>query len=645
MCGITGISSPFLDKDKLISATFRMLKAQNHRGPDSSGHALLGNNTIFGHNRLSIIDLSPSGHQPMSSSSNRYSITFNGEIYNYKELKETIEKEFNYCNWIGSSDTEVLLQLIEFSGIDKAVEMIDGMFAIAIFDSLKNKIYLIRDRLGEKPIYYHLSEENKFFIFSSELKALKAAKLQSFKLNKSSVDHYLSYGHTPRNISIYDEILKVLPGQLIEIDVNSFFAVKRNYWSAASFIQSKKIKNDFEAIRGTEKLLKKSISKQLRADVPVGSFLSGGVDSSLVTAMMQDVSSSCVNTFSIGFENSEYDESEHAAKVASHLKTNHSEIKVTHQDLLDRFMHINDIYDEPFSDSSQIVTKIVAEHAKEKVKVVLTGDGGDEVFGGYNRHKVIQSFWPRIQSVPIQARKVLFKLFELVGTKKTAKLIELLSLRKDWANLEVKLQKASIAGTSKNIEEFYLRLYEIWNDKDNIKNFNPLPKQSLSLAITNESNLSNIMHWDLINFLPDDILTKVDRATMSASLESRAPLLDRDLIEYALSLPDIYKVRKVSGKWVSKWALREVLYKYVPQQLIDRPKMGFSIPIDDWLRGPLKSWSEKILSRDKIADFNLVNYEVLKKTWNEHQSGRKDWGTKLWNILVLQQWLERGGFE
>lgn len=637
MCGIAG----YLGEVKHpIDCLTKMADAISHRGPDNKGVWSDHNPSIgFAHSRLSILDLSSAGNQPMHSSSGNYVIIFNGEIYNHKSLRSELEL-INQRNWLGHSDTETLLAAIEEWGLKKTLVKAKGMFAIALWDKSSNKLSLACDRIGEKPLYY--GWVNNQFVFSSELKSIKVFPEFNNRIDTNSLALFLRFNSIPAPYSIYKDIFKLEPGQIVEINSQSSKLEKYKFWSLEEVYkngsENKFRGSSVQAINQLENILSEAVSSQMQSDVPLGAFLSGGIDSSTIVALMQSYSSSQVNTFTIGFNSKEFDESKHAEMVANHLGTNHFNKFVTEKDALDVIPNLPDIYDEPFADSSQIPTYLVSKFAKEKVTVALSGDAGDELFGGYNRYIFSQKMFKNISKTPDSIKKLMSKIMFSLSEENWNFILGRL-MRNQYSNIGHKIHKTANIVSSKSIRDLHFKLIsQIQNPSDWLKDSNEYE----SVFNDNEDRFKELdsveimMAYDLISYLPTDILTKVDRAAMSVSLETRVPFLDPDVIQFSASIPMKFKIRN----GVTKWLLREVLYKHVPKDLIERPKMGFAVPLAEWLRGPLKDWAESLLDEKRLHQEGFFNVEFVRDKWSEHISGRRNWSHQLWNVLMFQAWLE-----
>lgn len=642
MCGIAGIYSPVKSRAILSSIATNMANAILHRGPDDGGVWLDSHTNIaFSHRRLSIIDISYGGHQPMTSASGRYTIVFNGEIYNHHVLRKKLESSISNINWRGGSDTEVLLESIDVWGLSKTLQISEGMFALSLWDKLEKKLYLSRDRFGEKPLYY--GNIGKDFVFGSELKALRIHPDFSNKLDRSAISNFLQYSHVPSPKSIFEDIYKLPPAHILCVDFQTNEKKLSTYWSLddSKNISNKNMPfNKGLILNQLHEKLNLAVSDQMVADVPVGAFLSGGIDSSLIVALMQQHSSKPVHTFSIGFTEKKYDESAYAHAVAKHLGTKHTEMIVSPLELLNVVSKLPVLYDEPFADSSQVPTYLISQLARNDVTVALTGDGGDEVFGGYNRHLWADNAWERMRFLPLWLRKSLALILSTPSEYRWNQIFSLLNyiipLRYRVHLPGQKIHKVAISLAALNIESLYRCLTSLWTNANNVVIQPSVDDINLS-NIQGDTNAEKMMFLDLGIYLPGDILTKVDRAAMGVSLETRVPFLNHKVVEFAWSMPLEMKIYK--GQ--SKWALRRILEQYVPNTLIDRPKMGFGVPIDLWLRGPLIKWSESLLDENLIRNDGYFKYEEIQKIWIEHQSGKFNHHSKLWNIIMFQLWLHR----
>ena len=638
MCGIAGYVGETINPEKCLS---EMAEALNHRGPDDSGIWLDKEKSIgLAHARLSILDLSYAGHQPMHSFSNNHTIVFNGEIYNHNYLRFELES-ISKRNWSGHSDTETLLAAIEEWGFEETLKKVKGMFSIALWNNISKNLSLACDRIGEKPLYYGWINDQ--FVFASELKALKKFPEFSNQIDRSSLALFLRFNSIPAPYSIYENIFKLEPGQIIKFNTDAKKITRHSYWSTEEEFKKENL-NKFsgtpsEAVNQLEIILSNAVSSQMQSDVPLGAFLSGGIDSSTIVALMKSISDSQVNTFTIGFNSKEFNEAKHAGLVAKHLGTNHFEKYVTEQDALNVIPLLPKIYDEPFADSSQIPTFLVSQFAKQKVTVALSGDAGDELFGGYNRYVVTERIFSKIFKSPILLRKLLSKTINGFSEEKWNKLLGWL-MSKKYAEVGHKLHKAANVLSSDSTRDMHFKLIsQIQNPADWLINSQEhKTKFNEDYDFFSELNsIEKMMAYDLITYLPTDILTKVDRAAMAVSLETRVPFLDPDVIKFSASLPLEYKIRN----GVSKWALREVLFKHVPKDLIERPKMGFAIPLADWLRGPLNDWAESLLDENRLHQEGFFNVEFVRSKWLEHKSGKQNWHHQLWNVLMFQAWLDK----
>ena len=652
MCGLAGFLWSHDGDSKDISGQLKLMTdAIRHRGPDDEGFwSDLESKVAFGHRRLSALDLSLAGHQPMRSLSGRFVIAFNGEIYNHLDLRLELEKGLKQIiSWNGSTDTETLLYCFELWGIDTTLTKLVGMFAIALYDTQKNSLYLIRDRMGEKPLYYGWISNN--FVFGSELKSIKTFKGFPAEVNRDALALYLKYDYVPSPYSIYKGINKLSQGSYLKLTMgangwnrNSNIDIT-NYWSMSDIAKSGKMKNKYigseeEAIERLDNLLSKKIKEQMIADVPLGAFLSGGIDSSLIVALMQKQSNRKVKTFTIGFSEKNYNEAEYAKEVAIHLGTDHEELYITPKEAMGVISKLPKIYDEPFADSSQIPTFLVSEMARKHVTVSLSGDGGDELFGGYNRYFMAHSLWKKFEKVPLIVRNSIAFIMILISPRIWNYCMNFIFkfLPKSYrlSNPADKIYKLSRMLKANNISEVYDVLVSHWENPTKA-----VLNSSIKTAKKEKNNsflrpVDQMMYKDSVTYLPDDILVKVDRASMAVSLETRAPFLDKDIVEFAWKLPFTMKIKGSTGKWV----LRKILDKYVPNELINRPKMGFGVPIDAWLRGPLNEWAENLLSEKRLLDDGYFNVDLIRQKWYEHLSGEQNWQYHLWSVLMFQIWLD-----
>lgn len=613
-----------------------MAASLRHRGPDDDGvffQAETGIGLAF--RRLSIIDLSSEGHQPMNSASGRYTIVFNGEIYNFEDIRSELESH----PWRGRSDTEVMLAAIERWGLVAAVRRFVGMFALALWDGQEKKLFLVRDRLGIKPLYYGKAGED--FVFASELKAIHRYPGFNAEIDRDVVALYLRYNYVPWPHCIYKGFFKLPPGSILSISSPTETADVEHYWSALEVAragqQSQFAGSDAEALEQVEEKLTQAIRLRMIADVPLGAFLSGGIDSSTVVALMQAQSTRPVKTFTIGNTVSDYDEASHAKKVAEHLGTEHTELYVTEKEALDVVPRLPEMYDEPFSDSSQIPTFLVSQLARQHVTVSLSGDGGDEVFGGYNRYLMTRRMWNTARWIPGPARRGSARMMQAMSPAYIDSAFGLLPRKLRPNTPADKLYKFAGLLRSNGPRDIYLRALSHWDNPADVVPGSHEPATVLN-RIADACSLSTIeeamMLSDTYNYLPDDILTKVDRATMAVSLEGRVPLLDHRVVEFAWSLPLRLKIR--GGK--SKWLLRQILYKHVPPELVERPKAGFGVPIHRWLRGALRPWAEELLSTKRLRDHDLFDSDTVQTKWREHLSGARNWQYLLWDVLIFQDW-------
>ncbi len=633
MCGIAGIYSKNKSLDELSSIAKNMANAISHRGPDASG-LWQKEHIALSHRRLSIIDLSDAGNQPMISDCGRYVIVFNGEIYNHISIRRELTNLNKYIKWFGKSDTEVLLKSIICWGIEKALSKCEGMFAIALWDKANQKLFLARDRFGEKPIYY--GYVNKDFVFASELKSLKMHTDFDNEIDREAIAKYLKLSYIPHPFTIYKGISKLPPANILCIDFSKNTKNIYPYWKLSK-AENKEI-SDSNFIKETlHKKLNDAVRDQMVADVPVGAFLSGGIDSSLIVSLMRKNTNKSVKTYTIGYEDNNYDESSYAKLVAQHLGTSHTELILSPKDLIDVVPKLPSLYDEPFADSSQVPTFLISKLARNSVKVALSGDGGDEVFGGYNRHIWTKDVWSKIHSLPKWLKFTIKAILETPSEKRWNQIYYLLEfiipIRYRMRLPGEKIHKISKTLSALNVEELYYSLTSIWNDADSIilgfeKNNNQV------LTTIGRNNTEKIMFLDLVHYLPGDILTKVDRASMGVSLETRAPFLNHNVVEYAWNMPINMKINQGKGKWV----LRKILENYIPSNLINRPKMGFGVPIDKWLRGALKEWSADLLNEETIRNDGYFDFKKIDSLKREHQIG-KNHHHKLWNILIFQSWL------
>ena len=649
MCGITGfIDFSLSSKDDLQKVVNKMQFSILHRGPDSHGCWLNSDDHIaLGHQRLAILDLSEAGKQPMQSPSSRFVIVFNGEIYNHLSIRDEIfNKNSSPIKWIGHSDTETLLAAFECFGIEKTLKKTHGMFAMAIWDTQKKRLVLARDRMGEKPLYY--GNVGNAFVFGSELKAIKQFPNFKNNINKFALEKYFQYNYVPSPLSIYEGIQKLEPGTIIEFnfsETKKYKVKKKEYWSFEA-LQEKCMQNQFqsqsEAFEQIETTLENAIRSQLISDVPLGVFLSGGIDSSLVTSLASKHLKK-IKTFTIGFENSEYDESSYAYEVSNYLETDHTELTVTEKDVIQIINELSKIYDEPFADSSQIPTYFVCKAAKERVTVALSGDGADELFGGYNRYILSASIWKKFSWMPQLIRKLIGSIILRVPFQFFDRLYKLLMFGGSKNKISVIGNKIHKVGLglfyADTLLDFCKEFTLSWREAPVIKKLNINDESSINNFSLNSQNyidpITNMMTIDSLTYLPDDILCKVDRASMASSLETRAPFLDHKVIETALKTPSDFMIRKGKGKL----PLRSILSKYLPENLINRPKSGFAIPIGDWLRGPLKKWAEDLLEPSLMDSDGLLDVELVQEAWRQHLSGQIDLTSKLWGVLIFQSWL------
>src|SRR5579885_173157 len=758
MCGIAGFYNLGGLDGQAAALAERMARAIAHRGPDDFGvWPDQDAGIVLAHRRLSIIDLSPAGHQPMLSASGRYVVVFNGEIYNYQELRRELEAapspqppstevraglsregrgeeddrgqtsvplplegggvgervktflphttfsgqassegrgevesapspqppstelrtglsregrgeeddrgqtsvplplerggvgERVKIEWRGHSDTEVMLAAFETWGVRDALRKMRGMFAIALWDRMTRTLTLARDRLGEKPIYYGLA--NGVLLFASELKALRAHPAFNAAINRDALTLFLRHNYVPGPYTIYEGVCKLPPGCALSITTDDLrrgrLSPPQPYWRAREVCERGQrglcSGDETDALRELERLLKDSIAGQMIADVPLGAFLSGGIDSSLVVALMQAQSSRPVKTFTIGFTEKDYDEAPYAKAVARHLGTEHTELYVTPQEARDVIPLLPSIYDEPFADSSQIPMYLVARMARRHVTVSLSGDGGDELFGGYNRYFWTMNLGPRWGGVPRPLRAAFAGSLTSLPAGAWNRIFSVLNrfLPRAWryANPGDKLHKLAGILTMSNAEETYRELLSHWKSPAGVVRSAHEPPTLLTEK-NQQPRFREFEHWmmalDLVSYLPDDILVKVDRAAMAVSLETRTPFLDHRVVEFAWRLPLSMKIRNGRGKWL----LRQLLYKYVPRELVERPKMGFGVPIDSWLRGPLREWAETLLNAGRLASEGYFNPAPIRRKWEEHLSGRHNWAYLLWDVLMFQSWLE-----
>lgn len=649
MCGITGFwdQAHRLAEAELEPTVKAMADQIRHRGPDDNGtwcHPECG--VALGFRRLAIIDLTPTGHQPMLSASGRYVMVFNGEVYNFGEMRT--ELEAIGATFRGTSDTEVMLAAIEAWGLEPAIKRFNGMFAIALWDRKEKCLTLIRDRLGIKPLYYGWF--GKTLLFGSELKALGTHPAFQGEIDRDALALYLRYNYVPAPHSIYKGILKLPPGTYLTIREGKLPHEHSitPYWVAREVVEHAQSNafegNDQDAIDAFDALLRRSIKQRMIADVPLGAFLSGGVDSSTVVAIMQTQSSIPVKTFSIGFHEFGYNEAHHAKSVAKHLGTDHTELYVTPEETRDVIPLLPTLFDEPFADSSQIPTYLVSKLAREYVTVSLSGDGGDELLAGYNRYFMANKIWRRIGWMSLPTRKALARMMMAVPSVAWNGIFYLAGrVSPDFRDFPIpddKAQKFAEVISVPSIEAVYQSLVSHWKSPADIVIGSREP-QGLLMDRSRWANVNTLteqmMYLDLMTYLPDDILVKVDRASMGVSLEARAPFLDdHEVVEFVSRLPLNMKVRNGTGKWI----LRKVLYQYVPKEMIERPKMGFGVPIDYWLRGPLQEWAEEYLSVDRLKREGYFDPTPIRKKWQEHKSGKRNWQYYLWDILMFQTWLE-----
>ena len=646
MCGICGFYSKSLSI--FDNAIDKMNLAISHRGPNNNG-VWQDNDSgvVLGHQRLSILDLSAAGNQPMKSNSGRFILTFNGEIYNHLELRRELEIKNPGMKWRSNSDTETLLEGIEFWGLEATLKKIVGMFAFGLWDKKIRSLTLVKDRMGEKPLYFGWQGEgkNKIFLFGSELKALKAHPEFAGEINRDVIALQLRHNCIPAPYSIYKNIYKLLPGNYLQLKENDLqsgiLPISKPYWSlldsAVNGVNNSLSLSKEDVGNELEHLIQDSIKKQMMSDVPLGAFLSGGVDSSLIVALMQKVSSRPIKTFTIGFNEKDYNEANYAKEVAKHLGTEHNEMYVSPQQAMAVIPKLSTIYDEPFSDSSQIPTFLVSELAKKQVSVSLSGDGGDELFCGYNRYVESNSLWKKLRLLPLPLRKILALMIQSISPQNWNKLSQLTPILNSYANFGDKMHKGANVLDCKELSDVYYRLVSHWQNPNEIVLNSKEPETFLTgnkLKFTGLNSQQKMMALDCITYLPDDILVKVDRASMASSLETRNPFLDHRIIEYTWKIPQSLKLRNGQSKWI----LREILHKYVPKNLIERPKMGFAVPIDAWLRGPLREWAESLLNEKSLQQDGYFNSDLIRSKWNEHLSGKKNWQNHLWNVLMFQSW-------
>jgi asparagine synthase (glutamine-hydrolysing) len=648
MCGISG----FLDwthrsgNQELQATVLEMVNTLRHRGPDDSGawsDAEAG--VALGHRRLSIVDLSSEGQQPMRSACGRYVISLNGEVYNFKALRRELEG-WGY-EFRGHSDTEVMLSGISQWGLLQAVERFNGMFAFALWDRQERKLHLVRDRLGEKPLYYGWM--GKTFLFGSELKALRAHSSFKREINHDALALYLRHSYIPAPYSIYRNVFKVQPGMIVTVDTADGVGSVASmcYWSARTAAE-RGVAEPFsgsyqDAVAQLDELLADAVKLRMHADVPLGAFLSGGLDSSTIVALMQAHNDKPVQTFTIGFYETGYNEAQNAKAVAHHLGTAHTELYVRPEEAMAVIPRLATLYDEPFSDSSQIPTFLISELARRDVTVSLSGDGGDELFAGYSRYFLGLKVWQTIGRIPPRLRGLAATCLTMLSPTSWETIyrgLDLLMPKKlRQQNPVEKVYKLADILRTESQETLYLGLVSHWKASASIV-LNALEPPTVFTDPAQRANLQDftrrMMYLDTVTYLPDDILVKVDRASMGVSLEARVPFLDHRVVEFAWQIPLSMKIRNGQGKWV----LRQLLHRYVPKALVERPKMGFGVPLDTWLRGPLREWADTLLDEKQLRDQGFFDPYPIRKVWDEHLSGQMDWQYHLWDVLMFQAWLE-----
>ena len=633
MCGITGIIG--VNSGEWIDLVTDMLA---HRGPDGRGTWTCERGLVsLGHRRLSIIDTSTAANQPMVSANGRYCLVFNGEIYNFPALRATLPG----VNLRTSSDSEVLLETISKFGFPAALQRLNGMFAFAIYDAQTRQLHVARDRIGEKPLYYGIVDSQ--FVFGSELKAITAHPRFTATIDRNSLALFLRYNCIPAPYSIYEGISKLPAAHYLTVRVSDEgshqVSAPQSYWDmkqvAETGLNDPLELNDDQAIDELESRIRSTVASRMVSDVPLGAFLSGGYDSSLVVAMMQQQSSSPVRTFSIGLQESGYNEAEHAKAVAAHLGTEHTEFYISSADARAVIPRLADIYCEPFADCSQIPTYLVSRLAREHVTVALSGDGGDEFFAGYNRHFWARRVWQKLSLLPLPVRKM---LASLATTPSPQRWNQVLAFAGKGTHLPGnKLHKLAGVAHAKSALEFYHLLTSNCQQPTRLVKRSAEPPDLITKlnqhpACADFADL--MMYLDAVTYLPDDILAKVDRASMAVSLETRVPLLDHELVEFAWRLPQRLKIHEGEGKWI----LKQIVHRHVPGSLMRRPKMGFTVPLDHWLRGPLRDWADDLLDRDRLAADGLFEPDRVRQLFDRHVKGKEQLGLQLWSLLMFQAW-------
>lgn len=648
MCGLAGYlepgnTRPAAEMQRLAAAMAELLA---HRGPDDQGTwAEPESGIALGHRRLAILDLSPAGHQPMRSASGRFVMVFNGEVYNHLALRDELQKSSDQApEFRGHSDTEVILAAFERWGVEASLPRLEGMFAIAVWDCRERALWLARDRMGKKPLYYGWF--GRTLLFASELKAFRAHPQFHPEIDPDAVAAYFRFGYVPAPLSIYQGVRKLPAASWLRITsrITSRIAsgceevVPQPYWSMETAVRAGLAApfsgSEQEAIDELDLRLRHAVRQRIVAsDVPVGLFLSGGVDSSTVSALAQAQSSIPIRTFSVGMSSAEYDESKFAERIAQHLGTAHTACVLTAAEAMSALRELPAIYDEPFADSSAIPTLLVSRLARRQVTVALSGDGGDETFGGYNRHILATSVWPRLRSIPLPLRR---RMAGALGNPAILRGAQaLLPPRLRLANLPDKAHKIARAMEASSPLDLYLRLISDWPQSSSLLNSNH-PTPWTMEWLSDELPAASMMLADAQLYMHDDILVKIDRASMGASLEVRNPFLDTQVIEFACALPLRCKIRDGVGKWI----VRQVMDRYIPRSLTARPKMGFAIPLTSWLRGPLRDWAEALLPSEAACGYGLINRQASGELWTAFLAGRDELTGPLWSLLMFQAWLE-----